>query len=246
MEMSVGDVSGNRTRVIIPPKYRDRMLEELHETHQGICRTKAYARSYIWWPSLDSHIEDYLKSCESCQMFRNKPAHAPLHPWKFPARAWQRIHIDYRTLDKIMLLIVIDSYSKWIEVHEMTCTTSGATIDKYKFASYGLPEELVSDNGPQFASEEFDMFLKRKGIKHTPVPVPPYHPASNGAAERAVQTVKQTLKKMWLDHKRNDTSITWSRRLADFLLTYRSVPHTVTTQAPSELLMKRILHTRLS
>ena len=234
------------TRVVIPPKYRNRMLEELHETHQGICRTKAYARSYIWWPNLDSQIEEFLKTCESCQMFRNKPAHAPLHPWKFPARAWQRIHIDYGMFDKKMLLIVIDSYSKWIEVHEMSSTTSGATIDKLRciFASYGLPEELVSDNGPQFASEDFDMFLKRNGIKHTLIP--PYHPASNGAAERAVQTVKQALSKMWLDHKRNDTSVTWSRRLADFLLTYRSTPHSVTRQAPSELLMKRILRTRLS
>ena len=147
------------------------MLEELHETHQGVCRTKAYARSYIWWPSLDSQIEEYLKSCESCQMFRNKPSQAPLHPWKFPARAWKRIHIDYGTFDKKMLLIVIDSYSKWIEVHKMSSTTSGATIDKlrYMFASYGLPEELVSDNGPQFVSEEFDMFLKKNGIKHTPI-----------------------------------------------------------------------------
>eukprot|EP00112_Aurelia_sp_Birch-Aquarium-sp1_P007391 Seg1804.5 transcript_id=Seg1804.5/GoldUCD/mRNA.D3Y31 product="putative protein K02A2.6" protein_id=Seg1804.5/GoldUCD/D3Y31 len=179
-------------------------------------------------------------------MFRNKPVHAPLHPWKFPARAWQRIHIDYGTFDKKMLSIVIDSYSKWIEVREMSSTTSGATIDKlrYIFASYGLPEELVSDNGPQFVSEEFEMFLKKNGIRHTPIP--PYHPASNGAAERAFQTVKQALNKMWLDHKRNDTSITWSRRLADFLLTYRSTPHSVTKQAPSELFTKRILRTRLS
>ena len=78
------------------------------------------------------------------------------------------------------------------------------------------------------------------------VVIPPYHPASNGSAERAVQTVKQALNKMWLDHKRNDTSITWSRRLADFLLTYRSTPHSVTKQAPSDLFMKRILRTRLS
>ncbi|XP_065056420.1 uncharacterized protein K02A2.6-like [Rhopilema esculentum] len=124
----------------------------------------------------------------------------------------------------------------------MSSTTSGATIDKlrYIFASYGLPEEL----GPQFVSEDFEMFLKRNGIKHTLIP--PYHPASNGAAERAVQTVKQALNKMWLDHKRKDTSVTWSRRLANILLTYRSTPHSVTKQAPSELFIKRILRTRLS
>jgi len=234
------------TWVVIPPKYRNRMLEELHETHQGICRTNAYARSYIWWPNLDSQIEEFLKSCESCQMFRNKPAHAPLHPWKFPARAWQRIHIDYGMFDKKMLVIVIDSYSKWIEVHEMSSTTSGVTIDKLRsiLASYGLPEELVSDNGTQFVSDDFDMFLKRNGIKQTLIP--PYHPSSNGAAERAVQTVKQALNKMWLDYRRSDTSLTRSRRLADFLLTYHSTPHSVTNQALSELFMKRTLRTRLS
>ena len=160
-------------------------------------------------------------------MFRNKLACAPLHPWKLPARAWQRTHIDYGTFDKKMLLIVIDSFFKWIDVHEVSCTTSGASIDKlrYMFASYGLPEEIVSDNGPQFVLEEFDMFLKKNGIKHSPIPL--YHPASNGSAERAVQTVKQALNKMWLDHRRNDTLITLSR-LADFLSTYRSTPHSVT------------------
>ena len=160
------------------------------------------------WRSLDSQIE-YLKSFESCQMFRNKAAHAPLHPWKFATRAWQKFHIDYGIFDKKMLLIVIDSYSKWIEVHEMLSTTSGATLHKLRnmLASHGLPEELVSDNSPQFVSEEFDTFLKKNGIKH--ILFQTYHPESNGSAGRAMQAVKQTLNKMWLDHKRNDISVTW-------------------------------------
>ena len=89
-----------------------------------------------------------------------------------------------------MLLIVIDSYSKWIELHEMSSTTSGTTIDKLRnmFSSYGLPEEIVSDNCPQFVPEKIGMFLKD-------TPIPPYHPASNGSAERAVQTAKQALKR---------------------------------------------------
>ena len=71
--------------------------------------------------------------------------------------------------DKKILLIDINSYSKWIEVHEMSSTTSGATIDKLSniFASYGLPEELLSDNGPRVVSEDIDIFFKRNGIKHT-------------------------------------------------------------------------------
>ena len=73
----------------------------------------------------------------------------------------------------------------------MSSTTVRATIDKlrYMFASYGLPEEIVSENGPHIVSEEFDMFLKKNGIKHTPIP--PYHPTGNGSAERAVQTLSK-------------------------------------------------------
>ena len=119
-------------------------------------------------------------------------------------------------------------------MHKMSSTASGATIDKlrYIYASYGLPEERVSDNGPQFVSEDFGMFFKRNGNKHTLIP--PDHSASNGAAEIAVQTAKQALNKMWLDHKRKDTSVTWSRRLTDFLKTYRSTPHSVTKQASKQ------------
>ena len=77
----------------------------------------------------------------------------------------------------------------------MTTTTSGKTIEVLRgiFASYGLPKELVSDNGPQLASAEFRQFLQCNGVKHTLVPA--YNPASNGAAERSVQIVKSTLKK---------------------------------------------------
>ena len=76
----------------------------------------------------------------------------------------------------------------------MSSTTSAKAIEMLRgiFASYGLPKELVSDNGPQLASSEFRDFLKKYGVKHTLVPA--YHPASNGAVERSVEIVKSTLK----------------------------------------------------
>ena len=90
-----------------------------------------------------------------------------------------------------MFLLVIDSNSKWLEVELMPSTTSEATIEKLRetFARYGIPEQLVSDNGPQFTSHEFAEFMKRNRIKH--ILVAPYHPRSNGQAERFVQTFKQ-------------------------------------------------------
>ena len=93
------------------------------------------------------------------------------------------------------------------------------------------PEEVISDNGAQLASEEFSQFLKQNGIKFTRVP--PYHPASNGAAERSVQTAKTVLTKQVLDGKANSLSL--KHRLANFLILNRSTPHTITGQSPAEL-----------
>ena len=80
----------------------------------------------------------------------------------------------------------------------MTSTTTEGTIDELRliFAEHGLPEQLVSDNGPQFTSAEFALFIRQNSIKHTLVP--PYHPASNGAAERSVRMVKEALVKQVL------------------------------------------------
>lgn len=125
----------------------------------------------------------------------------------------------------------------------MTTRTSAKTIEVLRsvFASYGLPEEVVSDNGPQFTSSEFKEFLRSNGIKQTLVPA--YHPASNGAAERSVQTIKSSLMKQVLADK---GSVTLQHRLANFLLMYRSTPHTVTGVSPAELFLKRQLRTWFS
>ena len=104
-----------------------------------------------------------------------------------------------------------------------------------------LPEEVVSDNGPQFVSNEFAEFMTKNGIKHTLVP--PYHPQSNGAAERSVRVVKEALIKQVLE---GNKSRSMKYRLADFLLRYRTTPHSNTSTTPAELLMKRRLRTRLS
>ena len=103
------------------------------------------------------------------------------------------------------------------------------------FTQHGLPEEVVSDNGPQFVSTEFAEFMNKNGIKHTLVP--PYHPQSNGAAERSVRVVKEALLKQVLE---GNKSRSMKRRLADFLLRYRTTPHSTTGAAPAELLMRRV------
>ncbi len=94
-----------------------------------------------------------------------------------------------------MFLVAVDAYSKWPEVFLMKSTTVSKTIEHLRqmFAMYGLPEQVVSDNGPQFTSEEFAEFLKQNGVKH--ITSAPYHPSTNGLAERFVQSLKQALRR---------------------------------------------------
>ncbi|XP_056138833.1 uncharacterized protein K02A2.6-like [Lampris incognitus] len=227
------------TRVVVPPKLRPRVLNELHTAHQGVVRMKSLARSYVWWPGMDSQIELQAKSCHSCQRSQREPSLAPLHPWMWPSSPWERIHVDFAgPFEGHMYLVVVDAHSKWPEVQIMDSTTASKTIMVLRglFSRHGLPHILVSDNGPQFCSEEFATFLKANGVKH--IRSAPYHPATNGLAERFVQTFKHALKS-----SRGATPV--QQRLDTFLLTYRNTPHATTKEPPAMLFTRRMLRTRL-
>ena len=156
---------------------------------------KSIARSYVWWEGVDKDIESLVKSCQACQAVKNAPPMAPLHPWLWPSKPWQQLHLDFAgPFQGRTYLLVTDAHSKWPEIVEMKSTTAGRTVEELRklFSSYSLPEQIVSDNGPQFALEEFANFAKANGIKH--IKSAPYHPSTNGAVERLVQTFKKTMK----------------------------------------------------
>ena len=207
-------------RVIVPQKLQDTVLQELHSSHPGIQRMKNLARSHVWWPGMDHDIENIAKSCTACQQVKQAPAVAPLHPWIWPSRPWQRIHVDFAgPFRGSTYLIVVDAHSKWPEVQEMKSTTAAKTIEtlRHLFARYELPEPLVSDNGPQFVAEEFATFLKQNGVKH--IKCAPYHPSSNGLAERFVRTFKEAMRAGEQD------GLPMHHRMENFLLHYRATPH---------------------
>eukprot|EP00731_Ephydatia_muelleri_P035355 Em0116g7a len=222
----------------IPITGRQQVLAELHESHPGINKMKGLARGYVWWPSMDKEIEDVVKQCDTCQSSRFLPPVAPLHPWEWPQEPWSRVHIDFAgPFMGHMFLVLIDAHSKWLEVHLMKSISAVPTIERLKsiFSIHGVPRKIVTDNGPAFVSEEFRLFMSQNGIIH--VKSAPYHPSTNGLAERAVQTFKQGLL-----HQKLGSIET---KLSCFLFKYRLTPHSTTGSSPAELLLGRRPRSRL-
>ena len=138
-----------------------------------------------------------------------------------------------------MFLIAVDAHSKWPEVIKMKSTTSDKTIAVLRtmFSRNGIPSQICTDNGRQFVSEEFQGFVKSNGIKH--FTSAPYHPSTNGLAERFVQTFKKALKAM--DHDKRSIQ----HKIDDFLLAYRNAVHATTNQTPAMMFLNRSLRSRM-
>jgi hypothetical protein len=227
-------------RVVIPEACRGKVLRILHEPHMGIVKTKALARSYVWWAGIDEAVEATCRGCAPCAtLAAAPPRHAP-RCWPWPTRAWTRVHIDFLgPLYGKMYLILVDAMSKWVEVFQVPSTAAGSTLEKLSevWARWGIPKQVVSDNGPPFTSTQFSSFLALDGVEH--IFTAPYHPASNGAAENSVKVIKQVIKKAVIE--KTDVA----KSINTFLIYYRNTPHCSTGESPAGLMMGRQLRTRL-
>ncbi|XP_011688809.1 PREDICTED: uncharacterized protein K02A2.6-like [Wasmannia auropunctata] len=227
-------------RVVVPEKFRGSVLRELHASHFGIVKIKMIARSYVWWPNIDSEIENMVAACTVCVRERKTPASVPLTPWPYPDRFWSRIHADFLgPFHGHMFMVIVDAYSKWPEIIDMhRCTQAPKTIEEFKkiLGRHGLPRHLVTDNGTQYTSNEFRDFVNRNGIKHSFTA--PYHPATNGAAENFVETFKDKVDKIVKSGKPLDYAVNL------FLFDYRTSEHCTTGRTPAYMVYKRELRTR--
>ena len=225
-------------RVVIPEKLRLEVLKVLHVGHPGMVRMKALSRGVCYWNGLDKDIEATVKSCEQCQSASKMPVKVPLEPWRPAMEPWERVHIDYAgPVNGQYLLVIVDSFSKWPEVvltNTMTASTTLKILSE-SFARNGNPKTLVSDNGPQFVSDAFKAFCEARGIER--MNTPPYHPSSNGQAERFVDTVKRGLKKM-------NGDVPLHEALQTVLSAYRRTPNVQCDgKTPSELFLGRKVRT---
>ena len=129
---------------------------------------KAFARSYVWWPNMDTDIETLVHSCHQCQVNQHSPPEVPIHPWRYPDTARERLHVDYLgPFMNTMFLVVTDAHTNWIELCSASSVSSETMVRKlhHIFSTHGLPLTIVSDNGTPFTGEEFQKFLTMNGIK---------------------------------------------------------------------------------
>lgn len=232
-------------KAIIPNQLRERFLLELHKSHFGVVRMKALARNAFWWPGVDKAIEKLARNCNTCNEVRNNPPKAEVHEWEPAEAPFERVHVDYAgPFMNHFFFVVIDAYSKWPFVRIVKNITAKTTINECKeiFTNFGYPKVMVMDNGRNFRSAEFLQFLESKGV--TPKFSAPYHPSTNGLAERYVQTLKNTLRKMFADPK--NKGLTLEDAVQDFLVQYRITPHCITCIASCDRIFKGRMRTNLT
>ncbi|XP_063360590.1 uncharacterized protein K02A2.6-like [Cydia amplana] len=211
------------------------MVRRVHEGHLGVDKCQRRARGVMWWPGMARDVERAVLACETCQRHRAAPAREPLQPHDVPERPWQVLAADIFEFKGKLFLLVVDYFSKFVEISCLNNLQSGTVIESLKqmFSRHGIPEKLVTDNGTQFTSMEFKGFCKQWEFAH--VTSSPLYPRSNGLAERNVRTIKGLMIKAY------ETGSDWYLGLLNF----RNSPVTGETYSPAQLLMSRSLKTRV-
>ena len=217
----------------MPLKLHVETLKLAHGGHQGIVKTKQALRTKVWWPRIDRVAEDYVKHV--CQSLGHGDPTPPLRQNTMPAKPWERLYMNFcgPFPSGETLFVAIDSYSKFPEVEVMKSTTAPAVIKRLDriFATHGLPQKIYSDNGPPFAGQEIANYMKERGIQHHCVA--PLWPQANGEAEAFMKPLGKAVKAAKLEGEN------WTEEMYDFLLAYRTTPHSTTGIAPTQLLYNR-------
>ena len=221
----VDDILLKGSRLVIPPSLRRDIIERIHEGHQGMVKCLDRVRMSVWWPNVNSEVKDFIARCNTCCLERVNKSE-PMIPSTYPDRPWQVVGTDLFKFRGSDYLLIVDYYSRYIELALLTTTCSNQVILHMKsvFARHGIPEIVRSDGGPQYVSHEFGKFAQLYGFEH--VTSSPYYAQSNGEAERAVKTLKGLLVK----------ASSANQDLYLSLLAYRSTP-LANGYSPSQLLM---------
>ena len=217
-------------RLVIPYVWRTDILQKLHISHCGIEKTKANARTTVFWPGMNKHIEDMISCCEKCLKYQRKQTKEPMQTREIPILPWQIVASDVLQHRNQNYLVVIDYYSKYIEAIRLKGKTSSDIIRCLSeiFSRHGYPQTLIADNMP-YNSREMKEYGKQCGIDITTTS--PTYSQANGLAEKAVHIVKNLLRK--------------ECNLNEGLMEYRNTPISNFPYSPNQMLFSRQIRTRV-
>lgn len=221
-------VAFHHQRIYIPEEEREQVLKDIHKAHQGESKCLRIAKEAVWWPRMTEDIKQVVRECPTCLEHR-AVKREPLKLTPLPDKPWWRLGMDLFEKDDVNYLVMVDYYSRYIVVKRLNETTSEAMINVIEgiWTTLGIPHTVVTDNGPQFKSEAFTLFMRKWDVEH--ISSSPKNPQSNGPAERAVQTAKALMRK----------NVNWEVALGY----YRDTP-LATGFSPSQLLFGRGMNTR--
>lgn len=222
--------------VFIPGPLRQDVLQMIHTGHLGIVKSQQRAKSSVYWPGISKDVEDMTRSCMTCQAHQRQQMSEPLITHDVPEGPWQVVGTDLFFFNNKEYLIITDYFSKCPFVKQVSgrCTSDAIIqLTKLVFSEHGIPTKVISDNGPQFASEEYHNFSQTWGFKH--VTSSPHYPRSNGLVERSIQTVKAVMQKCL--ERREDILMG--------LLCLRTTPISGDIPSPTEILYGRKIRSNL-
>ena len=208
-------------RLLIPTALRRTMLQRLHESHQGMERTKRRARLAIYWPRIDADIEKMVRACRECVADLPSQPKETLQPHTTPIRVFEHMASDIFTHGGRQFLVITDIKSGWPTTYNVgrTCRDNDL-IDAFRttFMNTAVPTVLYSDNGPQYTSRRFNDFLTQWGVQH--VTSSPHYPQSNGHAEASVKCMKKLVRRCWNPRTGDVDNDKWAKGL----LQWRNTP----------------------
>ncbi|KAJ8277531.1 hypothetical protein GJAV_G00076230 [Gymnothorax javanicus] len=223
------------SRAVIPASLHSEYLKVLHKGHPGIDATKSKARESVFWSSLNEDIENIIKACSICNSLKPHQQKEPLKLHAVPDLPWSVVATDIFEWNSHNYLVLVDSYSGWYEIDQLSSLSSLCVINKLKrhFTVHGIPQTLYSDNGTQFTSQAFCDFSTLWDFLH--VTSSPEYPQSNGLSERAVRSAKKLLETT----KRDGTDFYLN------LLNIWNMPRVKILGSPAQRLLSRRTRTTL-
>ena len=220
------------TRIVIPSKQCQAILKQIHEGHLGLNKCKLRAKETVYWPGLNTELEDLVLNCQLCLKYST--AKCKLEPslalgQEVPLYPWTKLATDIFHFEGASYLLIVDYTSHYPVVHKLTSMTGQHIASQFKLicSEYGWPETIVSDNGPCYTSEIFTNLMIEYNVNH--ITSSPHYLQSNGLAEKYVQIVKNLFYKAKEEGK----------DLYKCLMVYHNTPLSSNLQSPMQILASR-------